>query len=273
MRISYSAELETACRAARAAGEIIAGHYRGEYRVSVKSDRTRVTEVDLEADRCIREMLAAEFPDDARLSEETEDSPERLGAQRVWIVDPVDGTDDFIDGTDEFCTMVGLAVEGRAVVGAVYLPVTGELFYAEAGRGAWREGPDGERERLRVTAVGRWSEARVLVSRTRGHEELSRFYAGMGVDARDIVAQGSGGVKMTTLAAGRADIYVCPYGSPAEWDTCAPGLILTEAGGRMIGLDGRPLAYNQAQVKHSQGFVADNGHLAEPVLAAGLPIQ
>ena len=132
----FAEELRAAERAAREAGGIIAGLYQGDYRVKEKSRGNPVTTADLNANRAIREILAGRFPDDAWLSEEDADDPKRLDRSRVWIVDPLDGTREFIRGIPEFCVSIGLAVNGSPVLGVIYHPLRRELFDAVRGGGA-----------------------------------------------------------------------------------------------------------------------------------------
>ena len=132
----FAEELRAAESAAREAGGIIAGLYQGDYRVEEKSRGNPVTTADLNANRAIREILAGQFPDDAWLSEEDADDPKRLDRSRVWIVDPLDGTREFIRGIPEFCVSIGLAVNGSPVLGVIYHPLRRELFDAVRGGGA-----------------------------------------------------------------------------------------------------------------------------------------
>src|SRR5262245_30371990 len=137
--MDYRAELQIAEAAARAAGELIRAHYeRGGVPVETKSDDSPVTQADKDANEKILELLAAAFPADAILSEETPDSDDRLVHRRVWIIDPLDGTKDFVNRSGEFSVHVGFSDGGEAVVGAVYQPITRVMFGASAGHGAWR---------------------------------------------------------------------------------------------------------------------------------------
>src|SRR4029077_6604014 len=137
-----------------------------DVRIEIKPDQSPVTEADLEANAAIVGLLRATFPDDGILSEELPDSDERFGKRRVWIIDPLDGTRDFVARTDQFCVHVGLAVGGEAVLGVVYRPTTGALYHARRGGGAFLD-RDGDRRRLRVSTVGGPGpgEIRVGVSR------------------------------------------------------------------------------------------------------------
>ena len=133
-------ELEIAVQAAKEAGKIVMEYYRGNYDIREKSPNNPVTTADLMANHRIREIIYHTFPDDGWLSEETEDSPDRLAKSRVWVVDPIDGTEEFIAGIPEFAISIALVVEGTPVIGVLHNPATAELFYAYMGGGAFCNG-------------------------------------------------------------------------------------------------------------------------------------
>ena len=146
-----SDELESAKELATAAGAILLRHFAQKTAVRWKGKGNPVTDADQEASRFIVDSLHRRFPLDGILSEEEADNPDRLTKSRVWIVDPMDGTAEFVAGLSEFAVMIGLAVDGRPTVGIVYLPVEKKLYYAESGRGAFVES-DSSRRQLRVRA-------------------------------------------------------------------------------------------------------------------------
>ena len=167
-------ELQAAERAAREAGGIIAGLYQGDYRVEEKSRGNPVTTADLNANRAIREILAGRFPDDAWLSEEDADDPKRLDRSRVWIVDPLDGTREFIRGIPEFCVSIGLAVNGSPVLGVIYHPLRRELFDGVRGGGARLNG-----EPIQVSPPGNGARPRLLISRAEPRRRLEEMAPGV----------------------------------------------------------------------------------------------
>ncbi|CAN5894163.1 hypothetical protein BH11MYX2_BH11MYX2_33340 [soil metagenome] len=265
----FQRELQVAVRAACAAGEVILEHYaRGPIAVETKSDDTPVTAADREANDAIVKVLRAEFPDDYLLSEELPDATERLTRSRVWIVDPLDGTRDFVQRTDDFAVHVGLAVDGKAVVGAVLVPVADLLYSASVGGGAWRtedvlkEARGGTR--VHVSTRTSLDELRVGVSRLAPHPSLSPFFAATGLAPR-VVRMGAS-VKFMAIAEGRLDAVINASTSEHEWDTCAPEVILREAGGVMTDRDGAPFVYNQPRLDHPRGSVATNGMCHEELL-------
>ena len=156
-------EKEKTCAivAARAAGALIRAIYATDYTVDYKSQDSPVTVADRDANRKIHEILQDAFPAYGWLSEETADSPARLSCQRVWVVDPMDGTKEFIHKIPEFAVSIALIEEGRPVLGVVYNPLQDRLFWAVRGQGAWCE-----EQRLRVSPTERLAEATILSSRS-----------------------------------------------------------------------------------------------------------
>lgn len=255
--MQYSTEQEVAERAARAAGEIVLSHYaRGGIAVTTKADASPVTEADTAANAAIIDILRAAFPDDAILSEELPDDRGRLGRARVWIVDPLDGTRDFVARTDQFAVHVGLAVGGEVAVGAVYQPVTAALYTARLGAGAWCE-QAGARRPLRVSDRSSPSALRIGVSRLNAASALARCLAAARLD-QQTVAMGAS-TKHMALAEGGLDAVINLSAGEQEWDTCAPEIVIREAGGIVTDGDGRPFRYNQADTLHVRGSIASNG--------------
>ncbi len=255
--MAFEIELQTAERAALAAGAILLAHYaRGEIVVEHKADRSPVTQADHDANATIVEILGAAFPSDALLTEELpDDTAARLRERRVWIVDPLDGTRDFVARTGQFSVHVGLAIDGQAVVGAVYQPVIGALFSASRGAGAWRTSGRA-RTPLRVSETATISELRVGVSRLNAAGRLGQCLAMNGLTDR-AVAMGAS-TKHMALAAGELDAVVNLSPGEQEWDTCAPEVVIREAGGVFSDGDGAPFRYNQRDLGHYRGSVATN---------------
>jgi 3'(2'), 5'-bisphosphate nucleotidase len=195
--------------------------------------------------------LRERFPDDGILSEESRDSADRLSRERVWIVDPLDGTREFIDGIPEFAVMIGLAVNGAAVLGVVYCAASDELYMAAAGGGAWLES-GGRLERLRTEPAG--ESLRLVGSRSHPDARLLRIRDELGID--DVRPSGSVGVKCALIARNERDLYVHPVPYLKEWDTCAPEVILREAGGTVCDCLGEPLRYNKPKPVQPNGILA-----------------
>jgi myo-inositol-1(or 4)-monophosphatase len=244
-------ELAIAREAAGSAGEIIA-RYCDERSLHHwdKGDDSPVTQADLDANAAIERTLRQAFPGDAILSEETVDLGRSRATERLWIIDPLDGTKELIAGVPEFAVSVGLAVAGEPVLGCVYQPLTHECFWATKGAGAFLDGA-----RISVSGVQRLSEATLLSSRTetkRGQlEPYAHLFARM-------EPTGSAALKLSYLACGRGDIWIS-IAPKNEWDVCAGDLILREAGGTMITLGSGVRTYNQEKP------------LLEPPIVAGSP--
>ena len=259
---------------ARAAWEKVGHYYGGSYKIHQKPDGPATT-ADREADALITEKLQQVFPasEYGYLTEETEHGLGRLRRERVWIIDPIDGTYDFIDGTGQFCIQIGLArrIRGRfrPVASVVYEPVAGRIFSALLGEGAWVESvnEDAKLKRLRVSRRKKPGDLRAVMSRSHRTEDLELLMKALG--PKSILSTGSVGLKLCRLARGDADFYPnLSLGGTKEWDTCAPELILTEAGGSFTDLRGRALEYNRKNVDNEHGLMASNGVCHRQVLSA-----
>lgn len=238
--MALAREYEAASEAAREAGGIIARLYRGEFQVAEKSRGNPVTTADLMANRTIREILEARFPEDAWLSEEDADNPGRLGKRRVWIVDPLDGTREFIRGIPEFCVSIGLAVDGAAVLGVIYHPLREELFGAVAGGGAWLN-TGGSAASLSVASNGDDRRLSLLISRSeprRRLDELAREF--------ELEPMGSIAYRLAAVARGRADATLT-FRRVKEWDVCAGIVLVEEAGGRTATGQGERPVFNRPE--------------------------
>jgi len=248
-------ELEQARAAALEAGDILRRHFRERrFEVGSKGRDNPVTSADLEADTALREHLRRAFPDYGWLSEETADDGERLGRRRVWIVDPLDGTKEFIKGIPEFVVAIALCEDGVPVLGVTYNPIKRELFWAARGEGCHLDG-----EAVHVTAAAGLARAVVLASRSETARGEWQAYKEQLV----VNPIGSVAYKLALVAAGRADATFTR--SPkSEWDIASGAALLAEAGGVMTDIHGDPIRFNRKHVK-LDGFLA-----AGPALHAAL---
>jgi 3'(2'), 5'-bisphosphate nucleotidase len=243
---------------------VIVRHYANTgIAVEKKSDDSPVTVADREANTAIVDVLRAAFPADAILSEESPDDQRRLAEQRVWIVDPLDGTRDFVARTGQFAVHIALAVGGEPVVGVVYQPVTDTMYSACTGGGATRT-QRGAREPLRVSDRAATSELRIGVSRLNATSVLGKCLDAAGL-AGQAVPMGASSKHMA-LAAGELDAVICLGGGEFEWDTAAPELVIREAGGQLSDGDGRKFSYNLADTMHHRGSLATNGRCHDSLL-------
>jgi 3'(2'), 5'-bisphosphate nucleotidase len=263
------AELEEVLRIARLASERVSAVYATPFTVELKGPGDPVTRADREANEIICAALAAAFPGDAVIAEESvPESPAevaRLVARpRVWYVDPLDGTREFADRNGEFAVMIGLAVGGRAALGVLVLPEGGAALCGRVGAGAFVEERGGARRHLAVSAVADPRAATLVVSRSHRPAIVEPVIARLGIPR--VVPCGSVGVKVARLAQARADLYVHGGAGAKRWDTCAPEAVLVAAGGRFTDLAGEPIDYACADLAVRRGIVASNGALHEAVL-------
>ncbi len=259
---AFAAELHAATRIAQAVAPIALRYHGTDLQVDRKAGNEPVTIADRMCSTFIVEELQRAFPGDIVVSEEVADTKERLRNSRVWYVDPIDGTKDFIRGAKTYCVMIGLAIDHEPKIGVVYQPNHKSLIFASEGSGAWSIA-GGSTSRLRVSRMSDISKGRLLTTSVAQSSEMQNL---LGIKGADKI--GSIGMKMCALAAGASDIYVNPATNCSSWDTCAPQVILQEAGGKMSRLSGQPLHYdNEDTMHHKGGLIATNGRLHDAVVA------
>jgi len=270
-RGEFEHELRVGVELARRAGEAALGYYGKPLRVEHKDEFDEpVTQADRAVNELIVRALREQFPEDGVLAEESVDTDRRIGRARVWMIDPIDGTKGFIAGTGDFCVQIGLAVEGRAVLGVLYAPATDVLYWAARGHGAWVLRPTSEAdtsmkaERLGVTVETEPRRMRLAESRSHRGPRMESVVRALGVRAE--VRSHSVGIKVGLLVERQADLYIHLSPKTKQWDTCAPEAVLAEAGGRMTDLWGGPLHYNTPDVLNRNGIVASNGAAHEAVV-------
>ena len=257
---TYDLELSVALELAREAGAVILDLYEGPLDIQQKTsanDREPVTQADTLANEIIVQRLGREFPHDGILAEESVDTVRRLGKSRVWMIDPLDGTTGFIDGNGDFAVQIGLTENGQCVLGVVYQPLTGVLYRAVRGGGTWIERPEFAPEKAQVSDHSEISTMRLAASRSHRSPRMDTVVEAFGL--KEEIRRGSVGIKVGLIVERQCDLYVHLSPRTKQWDTCAPEIILREAGGTITDLFGRPLSYNQAEVQNRNGVVASNG--------------
>ncbi|HIA29602.1 MAG TPA: 3'(2'),5'-bisphosphate nucleotidase CysQ [Candidatus Marinimicrobia bacterium] len=240
-------ELNLAVRAAKEAGAIIMEYYKADYEIHDKGYHNPVTTADHAADSLLKEMLTESCPDYGWLSEETVDSPDRLSKERVWVVDPLDGTKEFIEGVPQFVVSIAIVENGEPVVGVLYNPVTKDTFAAAKGEGAFLN--DKPIHCVTKDSVG---DMVILNSRSETRRGLWEPFANTFGELRAI---GSVAYKLGLTAAGKADIFAS-LRPKNEWDICAGNCIINEAGGKLIDLNGNIRRYNQEYTIIEPGLIA-----------------
>ena len=249
-------ELHAAIEAARRAEKAIMEVYSKPFAVEIKQDDSPVTEADKKADAIIRAYLSSVFPEDGFLTEESEDSPERFSKKRVWIVDPVDGTKEFVSKNGEFATNIALCEGHEIVLGIINAPALRTLYYAIKGEGAYRINPDGSVERIHVDP--RQDGLRVMrsISFFRPEEEdylrrNAHHFLG------EPIAVGAA-LKFAALAEGKMDFFVRLSPCTKEWDVASGDLIVREAGGFVCEPTGEAFVYNREDVYNRKGYIMGN---------------
>ena len=251
---------------AREAGKIILEYYH-QKNLNVRSkDKTRydpVTDADINADEYIRRRLQEEFPSDGILSEETKTAPLDYSG-RVWIVDPLDGTNEFAQKKDGFSVNIGLCENGVPVLGVVYCPLRDELYYAERGKGAYIENK-GKHKRLKVSRINLFPKsAAVIKPSDKGDMPLDEI---VNLKVKERIERDSAAMKIIKIAAGKVEFYIDAVFRAGKWDTCAAQIILEEAGGKITDLSGQPIDYKDEQPILKNSFVASNGIIHQKVIA------
>ena len=241
------------CGIARAAGVAILEVYRTDFTVARKSDDSPLTEADRAAHDVIVRSLAELDRDIPVLSEESapEDHATRRNWSRYWLVDPLDGTKEFLKRNGEFTVNIALVEGHRAVLGVVYAPVLDRSYFGAVELGAWRDEAGGAPQAIAVQRTAR-SPLKVVGSRSHPAPELADYLAALG--PHEITDMGSS-LKICLVAEGAADLYP-RFGPTSEWDTAAAQAILESAGGRMIDKAGRPLRYNSKDDLLNPHFLA-----------------
>lgn len=242
----YSEEMKIAERAAREAGSIIMGLFKGKFDVHEKGKNNPVTSADLAANARIREIIRGTFPGDGWLSEEDRDNSQRLQSSRVWVIDPIDGTKEFIEGVPQFAVSIGLVVDGRMKVAVVYNPAEERFYSAAEGRGAFLNG-----QTIHVAPRREIKGALLLVSRSEPQRKFQVF-----ADLCEIRRIGSIAYRLAKVAGGDGD-GTLTFRSIHEWDICAGVLLIEEAGGRVVDGNGNKLMFNRPEARH-RGVVAAN---------------
>jgi 3'(2'), 5'-bisphosphate nucleotidase len=233
----------------REAGEAVLRVYRRDCEVELKDDRSPLTEADRSSNRIILERLKSAYPDIPFISEETAKTPysERKDWDCFWLIDPLDGTKEFIKRNGEFTVNIALVRRDTPVLGFVHRPTTGVVYYARQGRGSFRVDADGRERQIRAGV--HYSEAdpvRVVASRSHLTSEVVEFVDGLKEEGKgvDFVSAGSS-LKLCLVAEGSADVYP-RLGPTMEWDTAAAHAVAAEAGRKVLEWENRePLRYNK----------------------------
>ena len=246
-------ELDVAVEAAVEAGIAVLEIYKGEIKEFTKNDDSPVTNADLKSNEIIKKHLS-KTPYQI-LSEEDTDNLERLSKETIWIVDPLDGTSDFIDRTGEFTTMIALVKNKKPILGVIGWPTEKTLFVAQKDKGAFKYSNE-EWRKISVTAESDIRRCRAVGSRHHLTDKEKSFIKKLGIE--DFTSIGSS-LKVGKISCGEAEAYITTTNRMKEWDSAASYCIVSEAGGKMTDIAGAEITYNNKDVFHKNGILVTNG--------------
>lgn len=259
--MNLTKQLERCKQLAIKAGQAMMQIYNSDFAIEHKDDQSPLTEADKKSNDIIVKGLKENFPDYAILSEEMKDDPSRLDNDWCFIVDPLDGTKEFIKRNGQFTVNIALAYKHKVVMGVIYVPVTKELYYASKGEGAFLEevsnkqtSNNEEGRRIRVTDKTR--DLIMVGSQSHSSEKEAKLVDDNKDKIREVKSAGSS-LKGCMVAKGEADIYY-RFGYTCEWDTAAMQCIVEEAGGIFRQMDGTDMLYNRENNLNEKGFYVVN---------------
>jgi 3'(2'), 5'-bisphosphate nucleotidase len=246
-------ELDLAINAAIKAGNAILEIYQSDYETSTKNDDSPITDADLRSNEVIKNILSQ--TEHSILSEEDKDDFSRLSQETIWIIDPLDGTSDFIDKTGEFTVMIALIKNKKPILGVIGWPTQKTLFVAQKGSGAFRFSDD-KWSKMSVTKISDLPKCRTIGSRHHLSNKEKSFIKKLGIE--DFTSIGSS-LKVGKISSGEAEAYITTTNKMKEWDSAASYCIISEAGGKMTDMSGNDLTYNNEDVYHQNGILVTNG--------------
>jgi 3'(2'), 5'-bisphosphate nucleotidase len=259
-------EFEIALKAAHLAGQHLMQEY-ARFQIIPDAPADISTDADRQAQEIILQTIRQAFPTDSLCAEETTATLQAAAAigDRLWIVDPIDGTRGFARKTGEFSVMIAFVERGVIGVGIVLQPAIGRLTYANRGQGCWRvDGNDPTPHRCRVTPTTELTKCTLTQSRSRDATKRSKWVEA--IQPARVVETYSAGIKLALVARGDADIYLNTYEAFHDWDIAAGDILVTEAGGQVTGTGGQALHYGLPGAWQKNGLLATNGGLHQATL-------
>ena len=221
----------------------------------------RLPEADLQSNEIIKKKLSE--TEHHILSEEDKDDQSRLNKETLWIVDPLDGTSDFIDKTGEFTVMIALIKNKKPILGIINWPAENTLFVAQTGKGAYRYSNE-KWIKIQVSDTKELKNCRVVGSRHHLSDKEKLFIKNLGVS--QFTSIGSS-LKVGKISSGEAEAYITTTNKMKEWDSAASYCIIEEAGGKMTDILGNQITYNNKDVHHKNGIVVSNGLIHEKIIS------
>lgn len=253
-------ETHLAIQAAIEAGKIVMEIYNKEFSSKIKNDNEPLTEADLKSNQIIQKILS----DSGHLilSEESEDNKKRLDAKKVWIIDPLDGTSDFIKKTGEFTIMISLVEDHVPILGIIYWPTESILYIAQKNKGAFKS-KNKIWSKLSVSNVSNLKKCRAVGSRYHISEIEKNLIKILNIS--QFTSKGSS-LKVADISSGNAELYFTTTNKIKQWDTCASYCLISEAGGKMTDMLGNNLKYNIERLNHENGLLVSNGLIHDHII-------
>ncbi len=255
-------ETELATSAIRNASKAVMEIYNSKFSTSLKNGNEPITEADLKSNQIISNSLSES--NHPILSEESKDDLEkRLDSKKVWIVDPLDGTTDFVNKTGEFTIMIALVENQTPILGVISCPPQNTLYVAQKGQGAYSSSNDDKWKKIGVSNTNDLSNCKVVGSRFHQSDKERNFLKKLNIS--QFTSRGSS-LKAIDLCLGKADLYFTFTSKMKQWDTCASNCIVTEAGGKFTDMNGNILKYNVEKLNHENGLLVTNGIIHRKII-------
>ena len=253
-------EAELAINAIIEAGDMVMKIYERGFSTTIKKDNSELTEADIKSNEIIQKIISVSgYP---ILSEENIDNKKRLNHEKIWIVDPLDGTSDFVSRTGEFTIMIALIENNKPILGVIYCPVNKTLFVAQKNEGAYKIVGD-KCLKLRINSVSELEKCSAVVSRHHLSDKDRQFLIKSRIDK---FTQRGSSLKVMDICSGNAELYFATTNNMKQWDTCASYCLIKEAGGEMTDMFGSELRYNTDILNHQNGILVTNGLIHKQIV-------
>ena len=250
-------EAKIAIQAAIEAGKVVMNVYNQNFTSTTKNDNEPITEADIKSNEIIQKIISScGYP---ILSEESIDDKKRLDFNKIWIIDPLDGTTDFIKRTGEFTIMISLLDGQHPILGIIYWPTEDKLFFAQKEKGAYILN-NNTWSKLSVSNISNLSQCKAVGSRYHISENEKKLLELLNISK--FTSKGSS-LKVADISSGLAELYFTTTNKIKQWDTCASYCLINEAGGKMTDMFGNDLRYNTEKLNHENGLLVSNGLIHE----------
>ena len=245
-------ETNLAIEAAMKAGKAVIEVYKNNFSYQVKDDNSPITEADIKSNGIIQETLS--ITNIPILSEENVDDLVRLKHEKIWIVDPLDGTSDFVEKTGEFTIMISLVQSSKPILGVIYWPTEDKLYVAQKNKGAY-ELFSGHWKKLNVNNISNLEKCHAVISRHHLSESDKKFIKKLNL--LEFNQKGSS-LKVLDICSGEAEVYLTTTNKIKQWDTCASHCLISESGGKITSMYGEDLEFNTELINHENGLLVTN---------------